>query len=134
MMQISEVGIHKKSWKRCAAHVHISHLIRSLEVSRRQVTKEPELNECQHMRVHQGSKCGVLMEVHSLNGMRNGISSAAGTVHSATVRNSHETQNGILQQLCHYQGMSQDPPTTMVDGPQKQVSLWIPFFFFFFPS
>ncbi|TKY75247.1 hypothetical protein E2542_SST04014 [Spatholobus suberectus] len=34
--KISEIVVHKKSWKRCAAHVHISHLIRNLEVSKRQ--------------------------------------------------------------------------------------------------
>ncbi|XP_061373300.1 uncharacterized protein LOC133315650 [Gastrolobium bilobum] len=118
--KIAEIVFQKKSWKRCAAHVHISHLIRSLEVPKRQVAKEPELYECHQMRGHQGSKCGTLMEVHDLNGMRNGNSSASGTVHSATTRNSHETKSGILLQQCHYHDISQAPPTPGAYGQQKQ--------------
>ncbi|RDX93621.1 hypothetical protein CR513_24085, partial [Mucuna pruriens] len=118
--KISEIVSHKKSWKRCAAHVHISHLIRSLEVSKRQVGKEHELyDECHQMRAHQGSKCGVLMEAQDLNWLRSGNSSATGTVHSATTSNSRETKNGILQHgLYHH--ISQAPPTPGVYGPQKQ--------------
>ncbi|KAJ1375206.1 hypothetical protein SESBI_51263, partial [Sesbania bispinosa] len=118
--KMSKVAIHKKSWKRCAAHVHISHLIRSLEMPKRQVAKEPELYECHQIREHQGSKCEVQMETHNLSGMRYGNSSAAGTAHSATVRNSHETNNGILQQQCNYHDISQAPPTPGVYGPQKK--------------
>ncbi|TKY45517.1 hypothetical protein E2542_SST30517 [Spatholobus suberectus] len=117
--KISEIVVHKKSWKRCAAHVHISHLIRNLEVSKRQVGKEHELNECHQMRVHQGSKCGVLMDAHNLNWMRSGNSPATGTVHSPTTSNSRETKNGLLQHG-HYHDISQAPLTPGVYGPQKQ--------------
>lgn len=110
-MQISEV-IHKKSWKRCAAHVHISQLIQSLEVPKGQVAKEPELYECHQIRVQNS------------NGASKVTISAAGTVHSASMGNFLETKNDILQQQCHYPDISQAPPPTPgVYGPQKQVSL-----------
>ncbi|XP_057424664.1 uncharacterized protein LOC130718171 isoform X2 [Lotus japonicus] len=113
--KISEVATHKRSWKRCAAHVHISHYIKSLEVPKGQVIKEPEIYECHQMRAHEGSKHGVLLEVHSLNRMRNGVP-------SATVRNPQESQNCILQQQCHYGDISLAAPTTEVYGTQKQQS------------
>ncbi|KAG5033809.1 hypothetical protein GYH30_008715 [Glycine max] len=117
--KISEIITHKKSWKRCAAHVHISHLIRSLEVSKRQVGKEHEL--CPQTRVHQGSKCGVLTQAHNLNWMRSGNSHATRTVYSATTSNSRETKNGILQHGLYHE-KSQAPPTPGVYDPQKQCS------------
>lgn len=115
-MQTSEVVIRRKSWKKCAAHVHISHLIRSLEVPNGQVAKEPD-------RVHHGTDCGVLLETHNLNWMSNRNSSASGIVHSATVRSSHEAKSGTPQQHSRYHDMSQTPAPG-VYGPQKQVSLW----------
>ncbi|KAK7351754.1 hypothetical protein VNO77_11425 [Canavalia gladiata] len=118
--KISEVVLHKNLRKRCAAHVHISHLIRSLEVPKRQMGKKPELYECYQMRVHQGSKCEVQMETHNLNWMRNGNSSAAGIAHSVTTRNFHETKNSILQHRGHYHEISQTSPTPGVYGPHNQ--------------
>ncbi|XP_027353828.1 uncharacterized protein LOC113864389 isoform X2 [Abrus precatorius] len=114
--KISEIVIHKKSRKRCAAHVHISHLIRSLEMPKGHVGKEPELYECHQSRVQQGSKCEVLMEPQNLNWMRTGNSSAAETAQS----NNHETKNGILQQQGHYHDITQTPATPLVYGPHKQ--------------
>ena len=111
-----QIFIPKRSWKRCAAHVHISHLIKSLEVPKTQVIKESELFGCHQMREHEGSKRGVLLEVHSLNRMKNGIT-------SSTVRNPHESMNIILQWQCHYRNISQAAPTPVMYGPQKQVSL-----------
>ncbi|KAH1244253.1 hypothetical protein GmHk_06G014925 [Glycine max] len=112
--KISEIITHKKSWKRCAAHVHISHLIRSLEVSKRQAGKEHELFP--QTIVHQGSKCGVLTKAHNLNWMRSGNSHATQTVYSATTSNSRETKNGILQHDLYHEA----PPTPGVYDPQKQ--------------
>ncbi|GAU24983.1 hypothetical protein TSUD_312180, partial [Trifolium subterraneum] len=121
----SEAFIHKKSWKSCAAHVHIGQLIRSLELPKQQVAKEPELYECDKIRVHQGSKCGVLTEAQNSIRTRNGNGFAAGTVHSASLENFPETKNGILQQQqCHYLDISlsqsQAPPMPAKYGPQKQ--------------
>lgn len=78
-----------------------------------QVIKEPEIYECHQMRAHERSKHGVLLEVHNLNRMRNGVT-------SATVRNPQESQNCILQQQCHYGDISLAAPTTEVYGTQKQ--------------
>ncbi|XP_004500942.1 uncharacterized protein [Cicer arietinum] len=119
---ITEAVIPKKSWKKCAAHVYISQLIQSLEVSNRQVAKKPELYECQQIKVHQGSKCGVLIQAQDSNATRNGNDYAAGTVHSASLDNSPETKNGILQQKCNYLDISQSqaPPLPTIYGPQKQ--------------
>ncbi|KAK7310964.1 hypothetical protein RJT34_08782 [Clitoria ternatea] len=120
LMESCSSGVKKKAWKRCAVHVHISHLIRSLDVPKSQAGKEPELYECHQMKAHQGSKCEVPMEAHSLNWMRNENTYAAGTVHSVSMRNSNETKNGVPQQQGHYQDMSQASPTPGVYGPQKQ--------------
>ena len=68
------------------------------------------------MREHEGSKCGVLLEVHNLNRMKNGIT-------CSTVRIPHESKNIILQRKCHYRDISQAAPRPVVYGPQKQVSL-----------
>lgn len=113
-MQISETVIHKKTRKRCAVHVHISHLVRNLEASKGQVGKDHE--QCHQTRVHEGSKCGVLMEARNLNWMRSGNNSTTGTVHSAT-------KNGIIQHS-HYHDISQAPPQPgVLYGPlHKQVS------------
>ncbi|KAG4925023.1 hypothetical protein JHK87_050563 [Glycine soja] len=70
---------------RCAPDVHISHLIKTIEVPKTQVIKQYEVFECHEMREHEGSKRGVLLEVHSLNTMKNGIT-------SSTMRNPHETR------------------------------------------
>ncbi|KAH1095711.1 hypothetical protein GYH30_040812 [Glycine max] len=107
------IFIPKRSWKRCAAHVHISHLIKSLEVPKTQVIKESELFGCHQMREHEGSKRGVLLEVHSSNRMKIGIT-------SSTLRNPHESKNIILQRQSHYRDISQAAPTPVVYGPQKQ--------------
>lgn len=125
MMQISEVAIHKKSWKRCAAHVHISQLIRRLKGTKEHVAKEPDLYEGNQIRVNQGSKSRVLMEAQNSNGTRNRNSSADGTVSSTSFWRFPETKNGIPPHKCHYIDISQSqaPPTPGVYGPQKQVSL-----------
>lgn len=103
-MQISEpVTTHKRSQKRCATHVYISHTIQTLEVPKQGVFKESKLHEC----YKEGSKCGVLFEVHNSNRIRNGVT---------TARNPNESKNGILLQ------QSQAAPTPALYGPQKQVS------------
>ncbi|XP_019414825.1 PREDICTED: uncharacterized protein LOC109326579 isoform X2 [Lupinus angustifolius] len=117
---IPEVVTHTKSWKSCAAHVHISHLIQSLEVSKGQVKNEANVYKLHQTRVQQGSKCGDLKEVDNLNGMRNGTTSAAGTVHSSTMRSSNEAKNSTLQKQCYYNDISQAPPTPRVYGPHNE--------------
>ncbi|KAG4955202.1 hypothetical protein JHK87_040796 [Glycine soja] len=77
------------------------------------VIKESELFGCHQMREHEGSKRGVLLEVHSSNRMKIGIT-------SSTLRNPHESKNIILQRQSHYRDISQAAPTPVVYGPQKQ--------------
>ncbi|KAE9603533.1 hypothetical protein Lal_00002134 [Lupinus albus] len=117
---IPKVVTHTKSWKSCAAHVHISHLIQSLEVSKGQVKNEADVYKLHQSRVQQGSNCGVLKEVDNLNGMRNEITSAAGTVNSSTMRSSNEAKNSTLQKQCYYNDISQAPPTPRVYGPHNE--------------
>ncbi|QCE16686.1 uncharacterized protein LOC114195913 isoform X2 [Vigna unguiculata] len=118
--KISEIVIQeKKSRKRCASHVHISHIIRSLEVSRRLAGKGHELYESHQARLPEGSNCGVIMEAHNLNWTKSGNSNAAGTVHSAAISNSRETKNGILHHGL-YHDISRAPSTSGLHGPKKQ--------------
>ncbi|KAL2342294.1 hypothetical protein Fmac_010234 [Flemingia macrophylla] len=110
-----KVYIRKRSWKKCATHVHISHVMKSLEVSKRQVTIETNLFECHQVKTHEGPKQGVIPKVHSLNKMKNGVT-------SSIVGNPHEHKNIILQQQCHYGDLSKATPSAVVSSPQKQVS------------
>jgi len=103
---------HKRSRKRCATHVYITHTIRS---SKQGVTEESNLHECHETKVREGSKHGVHFKVHNFNRMRNGV------VTSDTVRNPNESKNGILLQQCRYGELSQAASTSGVYGPQKQV-------------
>ncbi|KAL5073876.1 hypothetical protein RYX36_012860 [Vicia faba] len=121
--KISKTSVHKKSWKSCAAHVHISQLIRSLELPKQQVAKEPELYECGSIRVqHQASKCGALTEAQNSNRTRNGNAFAPRTVQSASLKNFPENKNGVLQQQCHFLdiSLSQPSPTPVKYAPQSQ--------------
>ncbi|KAI5402835.1 uncharacterized protein LOC127087998 isoform X1 [Lathyrus oleraceus] len=115
--KISKTAVHKKSWKSCAAHVHISQLIRSLELPKQQVAKEPELYECDQIRVPRGST-----EAQNSNRTRNGNAFASGTVQSASLKNLPESKNGVLQQQCHYLdiSLSQASPTPAKHAPQSQ--------------
>ncbi|KAI4316931.1 hypothetical protein L6164_024858 [Bauhinia variegata] len=100
----------KRSWKRSAAHVHISRLIQSLQVpniSQDMLVKQP--NQSNQMRAHELSKHGVLTEVNHLSGMINEAISTPGTGHSADVKNSYAVKNDISKAT-----------TSEVHSPQKQ--------------
>lgn len=114
---MSSAVSHKRSRKRCATHVYISHTIRCLEVSKQGAIKESKLHECNEMRVPDGSKREASLEIHNVNGMRNGAI-------CTTARNTNESKNGssTLLQQCHYGEISQATPTPGVYDPQKQVS------------
>ncbi|KAF7817642.1 uncharacterized protein G2W53_031611 [Senna tora] len=114
--KISKV-IHKKSWKRCVAHVHISNYIRSLQVPNSEDTLLQLPNQTDQLRANEGSRHGVVMEVHNLNTVRSGITSASGTGHSDSVMDSHETKNCNLQQPRRYLDLSKEADQC---GPQKQ--------------
>lgn len=121
-MQISGVVIHKKSWKSCAAHVHICNLIRSLQVPNSKDTlmlQQPI--QSNQLGANEGSTHGVRMEVQNLNRVRCEITSVPGTGHSD--KDSHETKNSTLQQPHRFHDISPEAPALDVFGPQKQVSL-----------
>lgn len=105
---------HKRSCKRCATHVYISHAIRSLESPKQKVIKESNLRGCHETGASERSKYRVLSEVQNLNRMINGV------VTCDTVRNPNESKNGILLQQCHYGEISQAASTSGVYGHQKQ--------------
>ncbi|CAJ2675757.1 unnamed protein product [Trifolium pratense] len=109
LSSVSSAVSHKRFRKRCATHVYISHTIRSIESVKQGVIKESKLLECRETRAPEGSKRGVSLEVHNLNG-----------VASATVKNPSESKNSILLQQCHYDERSHAAPTSGAYGPQKQ--------------
>ncbi|KAI5392785.1 uncharacterized protein LOC127093466 isoform X3 [Lathyrus oleraceus] len=115
LSSVSSAVSHKRSRKRCATHVYISHTIRCLEVSKQGAIKESKLHECNEMRVPDGSKREASLEIHNVNGMRNGAI-------CTTARNTNESKNGssTLLQQCHYGEISQATPTPGVYDPQKQ--------------
>ncbi|CAK8569697.1 unnamed protein product [Lathyrus sativus] len=114
LSSVSSAVSHKRSRKRCATHVYISHTIRRLEVSKQGAIKESKLHECNEMRVPNGSNREILSEVHNVNGMRN-------RAMRATVRNTNESKNGsIPSQQCHYGEITQTTPTPGVYDSQKQ--------------
>lgn len=112
--QVSNVTVEKNTWKRCAAHVHISHLI--------QISKMPESQErllqLNQLRPEEGSNLGFLMATNRFDGVRNslnGIMSSATLCNSATERSSKEAKTDILQ----LQSLHEDQP---LYTQQKQVS------------
>ncbi|XP_045826584.1 uncharacterized protein LOC123918543 isoform X2 [Trifolium pratense] len=109
LSSVSSAVSHIRLRKRCATHVYISHTIRSIESAKQGVIKESKLLECRETRAPEGSKRGVPLEVHNLNG-----------VASATVKNPSESKNSILLQQCHYDERSHAAPTSGAYGPQKQ--------------
>ncbi|KAF7829574.1 uncharacterized protein G2W53_011907 [Senna tora] len=111
--KISEVVIHKSPWKRCAAHVHIGHLIQSLQVPNTGMLMQ-QPNQSNHNPAQEGPKHESHMEVHDLKGMRNGNFFAPEIVHSATMKNSHETK----KRLSHHK--LQAVPTPGAYDLQKQ--------------
>ncbi|KAK4275116.1 hypothetical protein QN277_018251 [Acacia crassicarpa] len=114
--EISEVVVHKKLWKRCAAHVHISNFIRNLQESNNKDLLEQANHSNQLMRANEGSVHGDLMEVQNSNRTRSEITSAPGLGHSDTGKDLHDNRNSIRQQSCCYH----EALTPDVYGTQKQ--------------
>lgn len=134
-MQISEVATHKKSRKRCAVHVHISNLIRSLQVPNDSKDKlmQPS-HQTDQLKPNEGSAHGIVIKVENFNRVSSGITSVSGSAHFDTVKDSQESKNSILQQPRRYHDIPQEAPIPDVYGPQKQVSLRLVLAItFFFP-
>ncbi|XP_068313058.1 uncharacterized protein [Pyrus communis] len=97
----------RRSCKKCAAHVYISHLIQALQNSERK--NKIQLQPSQ-MRPHEGSKqvafLGVNINAKSNNGL-NGIVSTSSVGISISEKNSTEAKNGTLQQMKLHQDQPQ---------------------------
>ncbi|XP_059459880.1 uncharacterized protein LOC132189248 isoform X3 [Corylus avellana] len=118
--KISKVDVDGNSWKRCATHVHISHLIRILQMPENQ---ERLLLQPNHLKPQEGSKLGVLMAINNFHGVRNslnGIISPTNLCNSTTERNSNEAKTGILQHQRLHQDQPQAALASGVYTPQKQ--------------
>jgi hypothetical protein len=123
-LQISKVGVNGNSRKRCATHVHISRLIRILQMPENQ---ERLLLQPNHLKPQEGSKLGVLMAINNFHGVRNslnGIISPTNLCNSTTERNSNEAKTGILQHQRLHQDQPQAALASGVYTPQKQVRLY----------
>ncbi|XP_042987716.1 uncharacterized protein LOC122315694 isoform X2 [Carya illinoinensis] len=104
--KISKVTVEKNSWKRCAAHVHISRLI---QISKMPESQERLLLQLNQLRPEEGSNLGFLMATNRFDGVRNssnGIISYAAPCNSTTERISNEAKTEILQP----QQLNQDQP------------------------
>ncbi|XP_048444118.1 uncharacterized protein LOC103927813 [Pyrus x bretschneideri] len=97
----------RRSCKKCAAHVYISHLIQALQNSERKNKIQLQPNQ---MRPHEGSKqvafLGVNINAKSNNGL-NGILSTSSIGTSISEKNSTEAKNGTLQQMKLHQDQPQ---------------------------
>lgn len=120
-IQGSGVTVSKKQpWKRCAAHVHISRLIRELQSSDRE---ERFSIQPKRLRTDEGSKQVVSLVENNPSGLGTGsnvVVSVSSVCTSAVEKNSVEARKGIfLQQELH-----QDQQRTPASGTytsQKQV-------------
>ncbi|KAE8057239.1 hypothetical protein FH972_013945 [Carpinus fangiana] len=118
--KISKVGVNGNSRKRCATHVHISRLIRILQMPENQ---ERLLLQPNHLKPQEGSKLGVLMAINNFHGVRNslnGIISPTNLCNSTTERNSNEAKIGIVQHQRLHQDQPQAALASGVYTPQKQ--------------
>lgn len=119
--QVSNVTVEKNTWKRCAAHVHISHLIQSLQMPENQGRFLLQSNQ---LRLQKEPNLGSLMALNSFHGVKNSFNSTifSTTCNSTDERKSNEAKTGILwpQQLHHDQPHA--ALASEVYTPQKQVS------------
>ncbi|KAF5455774.1 hypothetical protein F2P56_025320 [Juglans regia] len=63
--KVSKVTVEKNTWKRCAAHVHISHLI---QISKMPESQERLLLQLNQLRPEEGSNLGFLMATNRFDG------------------------------------------------------------------
>ncbi|XAR61662.1 hypothetical protein NMG60_11016143 [Bertholletia excelsa] len=58
------------SWKRCLSHVHVSHLIKILQVAEK---RDALIDQCAHTTLSEEPKQGLHLAASNLNGVRNGL-------------------------------------------------------------
>ncbi|XP_041018744.1 uncharacterized protein LOC121260790 isoform X4 [Juglans microcarpa x Juglans regia] len=114
--KVSKVTVEKNTWKRCAAHVHISHLI---QISKMPESQERLLLQLNQLRPEEKSNLGFLMATNRFDGVRNSLNdvmSSAALCNSATERISNEAKTDILQP----QRLHQDQPQAPASGVYTQ--------------
>ncbi|GLU04572.1 hypothetical protein SLE2022_217100 [Rubroshorea leprosula] len=83
--KVSEVTTYRKPMRRCAAHVYISRLIQSLQMS-----ESKDSVECIELKHQEGLKQAVVMPPNDLNSVRNGINGTLSCISLSTNRNTYE--------------------------------------------
>ncbi|XP_050233164.1 uncharacterized protein LOC126681652 isoform X2 [Mercurialis annua] len=96
--KVSKVSIDRRSWKRCAAHAHISHLIRALAMPN---SKESLQLPPSQLKPHEILKQGVIMTINDFNGVRNDLIGAAcsSIVNNNIEKYSSDAKSSNLQHL-----------------------------------
>ncbi|XP_048226976.1 uncharacterized protein LOC8274655 isoform X2 [Ricinus communis] len=115
--KLSKVPTDRRSWKRCAAHVYISRLIRVLEVPESKESLQLPSNQ---LRPHEILKQGVLMTINDFNSNDlNGVASASSLINKIK-KNPSDAKSGNLQHLRLRQDHSQPALSCGVYTSQKQ--------------
>lgn len=115
-LQVTKVVNGRRSCKKCAAHVYISHLIQSLQISE---SKDKLMLQPNQMRALEGSKQGALLGVNIYKNVKNGVNEVV----SGSSISSSTAKNGTLQ---HRKLLQDQPLSTLASGPYtspKQVKL-----------
>ncbi|KAG8654563.1 hypothetical protein MANES_05G147800v8 [Manihot esculenta] len=113
--KVFKISTDRGSWKRCAAHVYIGHLIRALQIPRSKESLQRPLNQ---LRPHEILKQGVLRTINDFNGIRNDLNgiTSIGTVVNAPVKNPNDGKNDIFQHLRPHQDRSQSALASQKQG------------------
>ncbi|CAL2233096.1 unnamed protein product [Prunus armeniaca] len=120
--KVTNVLNGRRMWKKCAAHVYISHLIQALQNSESKDKLQP--NE---MRLHEGSKQVALLGANIYTKVKNGIVSASSIDISSAEKRPNEAKNGILEQKKLYQDQPGSAMGSRAYPSPKQVKLNIVF-------
>ncbi|XP_065847069.1 uncharacterized protein [Euphorbia lathyris] len=116
---VSKVSTDQRSWKKCATHVHISRLIKTLQMPGTNESLELLPNKLEPQDI---LKQGVLMTINDFSSIKNdlnGVTSPSSII-KTTKTNLNDTKNGNLQHLRVQQDHSQADLASGVYTSQKQ--------------
>lgn len=121
-IQVSMTMHRKQPWKRCAAHVHISCLIRDLQNSER----KEWLVQPNQLRIDERSKQVVPLPGNNPSGPRNGssgVASAKSPGDSAVEKNSIEARKGVFLQQGFHQDQHRAPASGTCTSQMQVISI-----------
>eukprot|EP00262_Sarcandra_glabra_P012072 TRINITY_DN3028_c0_g2_i1.p1 TRINITY_DN3028_c0_g2~~TRINITY_DN3028_c0_g2_i1.p1 ORF type:complete len:379 (+),score=74.07 TRINITY_DN3028_c0_g2_i1:1-1137(+) len=98
MEKVPPVAVDKRrSWKRCASHVYITHLIRAYQSTEKNSRWPLPASQVSQSKLKEGTKSGITV-ANDMTAMRNAPNDiiASSTNGSVVERNSHEARIGIL--------------------------------------